>query len=148
MNFKSVVTYIGILLMVQNCMFSVLASFAFGPLTDQIILLSLPQNWFSGLLQISYSIALLITFPLQLFPVFEMIESTAFMRRFVPKKLYLLDSRKYQRVHPPSNTHPSVSSGLDQFVCCGCPIIRPPTLLHWGLLQFQSPIWVPIRCVH
>lgn len=47
------------------------------------MLLSLPRTWDASLFQVVYSLALVITFPLQLLPAFQYVERIEAVERFV-----------------------------------------------------------------
>lgn len=63
------------------CIFSTIAYWSYGPNLEDMVTLNLPHDNLTSIVQVFYCFGLLGSYPMQLMPVFEILEESKFYKR-------------------------------------------------------------------
>ena len=75
------------------CLFSSIAYWSYGPTLEDMVTLNLPHDNLTSTVQVFYCFGLLGSYPMQLMPVFEIIESSN-MYKFIPTLSSFLPTKR------------------------------------------------------
>lgn len=80
-KFNKVLVFTLVIYVIVLCLFSSIAYWSYGPNLEDMVTLNLPHDNLTSIIQVFYCFGLLGSYPMQLMPVFEIVEASDIYKR-------------------------------------------------------------------